>query len=115
MEVKLISLEGIQALKKQKRNLWIFVAFISALWIAFTLCAFLIQNRSTQHLWIILGTVITSLWLIALGYVFTKMYAPLKHYEAFSIQALSKERIINNVRICELHQEVETYKGFRTL
>jgi hypothetical protein len=115
MEVKLISLEGIEALKKQKRNLWIFVSLLSAGWVAFTIGAFVFQNRSTQLLWIILGTIITSLWLIILGYVFTKMYAPLRHYVAFSIEALSKERVINNVRVCELHEEVETYKGFRTL
>lgn len=115
MEVKLISLEGIASLKKQKRNLWIFVGLLSALWVTFTVCAFLFQNRSTQHLWIVLGTVITSLWLIVLGYVFTKMYAPVKRYEAFSIEALSKERVINNIRVAELHNEVETYKGFRTL
>ncbi|MFA6620516.1 MAG: hypothetical protein WCS90_05260 [Bacilli bacterium] len=115
MEVKLISLEGIEALKKQKRKLWIFVILFSLGWVAFTVCAFVFQNRSTQLLWIVLGTIITSFWLITLGYTFTKVYAPLRHYEAFSIQALSKERVINSVRVCELHKEAETYKGFRTL
>lgn len=115
MEVKLISLEGIEALKKQKRKLWIFVILLSIGWVFFTVCAFVFQNRSTQFLWIVLGTIITSLWLITLSYVFTKMYAPLKHYEAFSTQALSKERVINSVRVCKLPKEIETYKGFRTL
>jgi hypothetical protein len=115
MEVKLISLEGIQALKKQKRNLFLFVGGTALIWAAFVVCLFLFQTRATQYLWIALGTVVTSLWLILLGYVFTKMYAPLNHYEKFSVEALSKERVINTVRVCQVHEEVQTYKGFRTL
>jgi len=114
MEIRLISLEEIKALKKKRAKLLAFVIGTFLVLAVFTLLAYRFQNRSTQSLWIIGGTILTSVWLIVSAYVFLKMLSPLNHYLKFSKTALSRTRRINAVRVDSLGSEIATFDGFKT-
>jgi len=113
MEINLISLEEIKALRKKRDGLFAFILGTFLALAVFTLLAYLLQNRSTQSLWIIGGTILTSVWLIVVAYVFLKMLSPLCHYLKFSQTALSRTRRINAVRVDSLGSEIETFDGFK--
>lgn len=115
MEISLISLEEIKTLKKKKAWLLFFILGTLLALLAFAAAAYGFQNRSTGTLWIAGGTVLTSLWLIASGFVFLKMLSPLDHYLRFSVKALSQNRPINQVRIDSVSNSIETYNGFKTI
>jgi hypothetical protein len=115
MEISLISLKSIAQLRQSKKKLWFCLGGIALLWIIFTVLAFVFQNRLTQHLWIAFGSVVTSLCFIVSAFIVAKIYAPIRHYQRFSEEALSHERIINKVRISRLDSDSQTYKGFKTL
>jgi hypothetical protein len=114
MEIILISLEEIKILKKKRKGLLVFFFGTFLVLAVFGLFAYLFQNRSTQMIWIVCGTFLTSLWLIVIAYVFLKMLSPLQHYLKFSKTALSGSRQINSVRVDSLGAENETFDGFKT-
>jgi hypothetical protein len=114
MEKTLISLESLKALKHEKAKVWLFVGVLLVLFAVFVLCGFLFQNRDTQVLWIVFGTIVTSFVFVTLAFVFIKIYAPLFSYASFCHHALSKKRPINDVEILEIYGDKETYKGFST-
>lgn len=114
MERQLISLKEIEALQKKRFFLWVFAALSFLVLFGFVVLAFSLQNRSTQRLWIILGTVVTSLWLIVMAYLFLKMMLPLNKYLSFSRKALSHERSVAKVKITGICRDIESYDGFKT-
>lgn len=114
MEKSLISIDGLKKLYQSRKALIFFVGGLSLFWLLFTILVFLFQTRSTQTIWIVAGTIVTSLWLIVLSYVFIKMMAPLKKYTVFSEEALSRNRLVNDIKISEICKDIETYKGFKT-
>lgn len=115
MDIELISLKSLHEGQKKKRRIWFFLVFGSLLLVAFTVVAYRFQNRSSQTLWIVFGSVLTWLWLIVIGYMVIKMLAPLDHYLQFMQEALSKPRVVNDVKVTILRKDIETYRGFRTL
>lgn len=114
MEKQFISLEDIQELKKKRFSLWFFIGAIFLFLLAFAFLAFSLQTRASQRLWIVLGTVLTSLGLLVVAYVLIKMMMPLQKYLAFSQQALAHSRIISKVKITGICKDIESYDGFKT-
>ncbi len=114
MEISLISLDGIKALKKKRGRLWGFLGGLAALLAAFVGVAYAFQTRATQNLWIGAGAMVTAVILIIGAYVIAKMLTPLNHYLAFSIQALSSLREVDDVRLDAQSLDVETFRGFPT-
>lgn len=115
METNFISLTEIEQLKKKRFSLWVFVAITVTLLAGFAVLAYCLQNRSSQRIWIVAGTIVTSLWLFMVAYVLIKMMGPLDKYLRFSRKALSKQRIVNQIKIVRIYGNVESYDGFKTL
>lgn len=114
MEKQFISLEEIQGLKKKRFSLWLFIGVTFLILLGFVVLAFSLQTRSSQTFWIILGTVLTSLWLLVTAYVLIKMMAPLQKYLVFSRMALTHSRIVFKVKIMGICNDIESYDGFKT-
>jgi hypothetical protein len=112
MELILVSTSELSKLQRKKKLLLSFIVVTFLVLAVFVLLAFLFQNRETQALWIVSGTILTSCWLTIVLYVITKMYFPLDDYARFMKKALSRDRTVNDVMIIRQEPELDSYSGF---
>jgi tetrahydromethanopterin S-methyltransferase subunit E len=72
MEKELIGENELNALKKKNTGLIVFFILWTLLIAGWITLVFLLQNRSTEYLWLYLGAIVTTLLIVVLLYVFTK-------------------------------------------
>jgi len=111
MEKELIGPESTRKLEKQ--NILLLVLGIAWLlliggWIAIV---FLFQTRTYEYLWIVIGSLVTTLFVTVFLYVLFKASIPLWAMLRFAHKAAKKDHVINDVVVVSLDPELETYKG----
>jgi hypothetical protein len=114
MEKELIGENELNALKKKNTGLIVFFILWTLLIAGWITLVFLLQNRSTEYLWLYLGAIVTTLLIVVLLYVFTKMATPLWAYMKFMAKCESKDHQINDVTIVEEQTATITYQGILT-
>jgi hypothetical protein len=114
MEKVLIDEQAYARLKKQNLGLIIFFVLWTLLIASWVTLVFVLQNRSTEYLWLYLGTAVTSLLLIVLLYALMKMGLPLWSYRRFMKKSLGKDHVLNDVTLVAEQSDTITYQGIMT-
>lgn len=114
METDFISLASLEKAKKKLKLLISLMVSIAVLFAAYCVMAGLLQNRSTQYLWIGLGTAVTTIFLLVEAYILLMVVGPLRSYMKFAKKALSRKRFLNKIRVIGTKKKSETYLGIET-